>query len=296
MKSLFALFAFTLGSAALAAGNPALDGLINVGTRPAPAELTLDAYGRWVQPIAQPNGKDYTSAFAPSIFAWYEKQKDAPLPAQVMQDPDKIFVDVDTAKAQALALEQSGDIETYTAAGADVYAIADGNVDQAVEAQLNCWGKPVGQLEGKTKPAPSPFNKRANWFAPNPLWGAGAYASLEVRKDGGIIWDLSDRYVVLVRGDSQRGYDILMQYIGPADKSPTTNVLAIAMIRPLPNGKSSFRISSRYQGQSYRFLGEIGRNTIGFSQSKVRAIQKSYLDTVAELRTTGKIQDHVNDL
>ena len=62
------------------------------------------------------------------------------------------------------------------------------------------------------------------------------------------------------------------------------------------DGKSSFKISSRYQGQSYRFLGEIGRNTIGFNASKVRGIQKSYVESVVELRTTGRIKDHENDL
>ena len=62
----------------------------------------------------------------------------------------------------------------------------------------------------------------------------------------------------------------------------------------MPNGKSSFKISSRYQGQSYRMLGDIGRNTIGFSASKVRGIQKSYVDTVVELRKTGKIKDNDN--
>jgi hypothetical protein len=291
------LFAFLLlNVCAVAAPNPALDGIINVGTRLAPATLSADSYAAWVDPIAKPNGKDYTSAFAPSIFAWYAAQKDAALPPQVQQDPDHIYVDVDTAKKEALALEASGDIEPYTAAGANVYAMVDGNVDQALEAQLDVWGKPIGQMEGKTKPAPAPFGKRANWFAPNPAWGPGAYASLEVRKDGGIIWDLSDRYLLLVRGDSTHGYDVLMQFLGPVGTSSTTNVLAIAVIRPLPNGKASFKISSRYQGQSYRFLGDIGRNTIGFSQSKVRGIQKSYVDSVTELRTTGKIVDHVNDL
>mgnify|MGYP003337920019 CR=1 FL=1 len=108
---------------AFAAASPALEGIVNVGTRLAPSQLSLDAYSRWIEPIAKPDGKDFTSAFAPSIFSWYEQQKDAPLPPQVSQDPDKIFVDVETAKAQAIALEKSRDIETYVAAGADVYAI-----------------------------------------------------------------------------------------------------------------------------------------------------------------------------
>ena len=298
MKKLFSSLIFfgTLSLSAQAAGNPAVDGIINVGTRLAPDQLTMDAYDRWVEPIAKPSGKDFSSAFAPTIFAWYQKEKDAPLPPQVAQDPDKIYVDVATAKAQALALESSGDIESFTAAGANVYAQVDGNVDQALEAELNVWGKPVGLSEGKTKPAPAPFGKRANWLAPNPAWGSGAYASLEVRKNGGIIYDLSDRYFLLVRGDSVKGYDVLMQFLGPVGSSSTTNVLAIALIRPLPNGKASFKISSRYQGQSYGMLGEIGRSSIGFSQSKVRGIQKSYVDSVLELRTSGKIKDHDNDL
>lgn len=290
-------FSLVLSSTAFAgAGNPALNGVINVGTRLAPDQLSLEAYNRWVEPIAKPRGEDYTSAFAPKIFAWFERQKNAPLPNAVSADPDKIYVDVETAKAQTIALEDNGDIDPYTTAGADVYAMVNGSVDQALEAQLNVWGKPVGKTEGKTNPSPMPFSRRADWFAPNPLWGAGAYVNLEMRRDGGIIKNISDRYLLLVRGDSQKGYDVLMQFIGQAGESSTTNVLAIAIIRPLPNGKASFKISSRYQGQSYRILGDIGRNTIGFSQSKVRQMQLNYVNSVNELRATGRIKDHDSDL
>jgi hypothetical protein len=281
---------------AQAATNPALDGIINVGNRPAPAQLERNAYLRWAEPILKNGGKDYSSAFAEKIFAWFEREKDRPLPAEVQKDPEKIFVNVEGPKAETIALENSGEIEPYVAAGAEVYAELQGTVDQALEAELNLWGKPVGQSEGRTKPAPAPFGKRVDYLAPNPLWGSGVFASLEIRKNGGIINDLSDRYFVLVRGDSQKGYDIAMQFIGVVGESATSNVFAIAIIRPLPNGKSSFKISSRYQGQSYRILGEVGRNTIGFSSSKVRGLQKNYMDTIVELRSTGKILDHTNDL
>jgi len=276
--------------------NPALDGIIDVGPRLAPPRLELSSYQRWADPILKSSGKDYSSAFAERIFAWFEREKSSPLPPQVQSDPDKIYVNVQGPKAETIEMENNGDIEPYIVAGADVYAELQGNIDQALEAELNIWGKPVGAADGHTKPAPAPFGKRLNYFAPNASWGPGAFASLEIRKNGGIINDLSDRYLLLLRGDSQNGYDILTQFIGPVGYSGTTNVLAMIILRPLPNGKTSFKISSRYQGQSYRFLGETGRDTIGFSANKVRGIQKSFVDSVVELRSSGKIVDHSNDL
>lgn len=280
-----------------ALASPALIGMPDVGTRLAPAELSEEAYLRWAEPILNAQGVDRTSPFTSHIFAWYEANKNTGLPEQVNKDPQRIYADVNTAKQETIALENEGEIEKYVAAGANVYAEIPASVDQVLETTLYLWGKPIGQAGGKTKPAAQPtHSNRADWLEPNAKWGAGAYANLEVRKNGGIVKDLSDHYLLLVRGNSSKGYTVLMQYVAPQGKTETTRVLAIAIIKPLPNGKTAHKIASRYMGQSYGILGPIGREQMGFNQTKVRSIEKRFLEYVEELRTTGKIADQNNDL
>ncbi len=293
--SLLAVVASLISQTALA--GPGLDGMPDVGKRPAPAELSKEAYLRWAEPLLNATGTDRTSPFSQSIFAWYEANKNSPLPEQVGRDPQKIYADVATAKAETIALEDAGEIPKYVAAGGNVYAEIEGTLDQALEANLFLWGKPIGKQEGRTKPDASPtHSKRVDYAEPNEKWGPGAYANLEIRKNGGIVRDLSDHYLVLVRGDNVKGYDVLMQYLAPEGQSETIAVLAIAMLRPLPNGKIAHKISSRYMGQSYGILGPIGRDAMGFNQTKVKGIEKRFVDYVTELRTTGTIKDQKNDL
>jgi hypothetical protein len=297
MKTLI-LSAFTLFlSHGAYAANPALEGIPDVGTRLAPAELTKEAYLRWAEPILTAGSIDRTSPFTDHIFAWFEAEKNKPLPPEVATDPQKIHVEVASAKAYAIQLENEGLIEKDVAAGGNVYAEIPGTVDQVLEATLALWGKPVGKTEGKTKPDATPtHSKRVNYFAPNPKWGPGASVSLETRRKGGVVEDINDRYLLLVRGDSSKGYDVLMQFIAPADdQTKTSFVLAIAQIRPLPGGKVSHKLASRYMGQSYSPMPG-GRDVIGFSRSKIRTIERIFVETVAELRATGKIKDKENDL
>lgn len=279
--------------------NPALEGIPNVGERHAPAELNRDTYLQWAEPILNATGNDLTSPFTDIVFAWYEEQKNSPLPEQVAKDPQKIFVDTLSAKRQTIDLEEKGFIPPYVTAGANVYAEIPGTTDQALDATLYLWGKPAKQAEGKTKPVATPSHSaRVNYLAANPLWGAGAYGSLEIRSNGGsgLVSDLSDRYLMLVRGDSVKGYDIFMQYIGPGSTTETTKVFAIATIRPLPNGKVAHKIASRYMGQSYGALKSMGRELFAFNAAKVRQIELTYVKYVNELRTTGNIADEKNDL
>lgn len=182
--------------------------------------------------------------------------------------------------------------------GAEVYAELQGTTDLALEAMLYRWGKPIGKTDGFTYPPGGPFARRIEYFAPNADWGSMAYASLSLRRDGGIVKDLADRYMMLVRGDSQRGYDVLMQYIGAGGTTPTTKVFAMAIIRPVADGKVSYKISTRFQGQSYKVLGNvsIGRKNIGFNPDKVRAVQMEYAGNLKELRETGKISEKKSDI
>lgn len=292
MKHLSILALLALTTPALA--GPAMDGMPDVGTRLAPAELSKEAYLRWAEPLLKAQGTDRTSPFSEKIFAWYEANKNTGLPSQVGADPQKIYADVATAKAETLALEQAGEMEENVGAGANVYAEIQGTPEQALEATLYLWGKPVGQAGGKTKPAAQPSHSiRADWLEPNPKWGPGAFANLEVRKEGGIVKPLSDHYVILVRGDAVKGYTVLMQFVAPQGQTETTHVLAIAIIKAIGKDKVMHKISSRYMGQKYP---SILRDTIAFNTSKVRQIEKRFVDYVTELRTTGKIADQVNDL
>lgn len=278
--------------------NPALIDVQNGVQRPAPAQLEINSYLAWADPILKPARKNYISAFTPLIFSWYEEEKNRALPSEVYNSPDRIYVNVQRPLEQTIELEEAGEIEEGTTVGAEVYAEMVGNVDQALEAMLYRWGKPVAQSEGLTYPPGGVFARRVEYFAPNPDWGSMAYASLSLRRDGGIIKDIADRYLVLVRGDSQHGYDVLMQYIAPGGATLTTKVFALAMIRPVSEGKISYKISTRFQGQSYKVLGNVsvGRKNIGFNPDKVRGIQLEYAGNLKELRETGKISEKKSDI
>lgn len=276
--------------------NPALIDVQDGVYRPAPD--SFDSYLSWAEPILHGTKGDYTSAFTENVFSWYAEEKDRGLPHESYVDKDGVYVNVERPLRETIELEESGEIEEGTTVGAEVYAVMEGSVDQALEAMLYRWGKPVGKTEGWTYPPGGVFSRRIEYFSPNADWGTGAFASLSLRRDGGIVKDLADRYLVLVRGDANHGYDILMQFIGEGGRTPTTKVFAMAMIRPLEKGKVSYKISTRFQGQSYKILGNvsIGRRNIGFNVEKVRAIQLEYMSQLKELRESGKISEKKSDI
>lgn len=302
MKRLFAVSLAILlpASFALAASqNPALIDVLTGKNHPAPAQLTLDSYVNWATPILKPSAKsDFVSAFTPLIFEWYESEKGRDLPSEVLKDKDNIFVNVQRPLQQTIDMEDAGEIEEGTTVGAEVYALMDGSPSEVLETMLYRWGKPVGKTEGQTYPPGGPFARRVEYFAPNPEWGEQAYASLSLRRDGGIVKDLADRYMMIIRGNENDGYDVFMQYFKDGGGTPSTKCFAIAMIRPVSGGKTSYRISTRYQGQSYKILGNvsIGRKNIGFNVDKVRGIQLEFRDALAELKKTGSIKDHKTDI
>lgn len=290
------LLAFA-GSAAAANLNPALIDVQTGKVRPAPEKLDMDSYLEWAQPILKPNAStNYTSAFTPAIFEWYNEERERGLPEGATNGG--VVINVERPLAQTIELEEAGEIEEGNTVGAEVYAEMDGTAEQALEAMLFRWGKPVGKMEGDTFPTANPFARRRDYFAPNSDWGPNGFASLTMRRDGGIVKDIHDRYLVLVHGDKDRGYDVLMQYIKPGGTTLTKQCLAIALIRPLPNGKASYKLTTRFQGQSYKVLGNvsIGRKNIGFNPEKVKAIQTDYTSQLKELRDTGTIKDKKTDI
>jgi hypothetical protein len=277
--------------------NPALIDMETGAKRPAPAELELASYEAWARSILP--SQDTFSAFTPYVFEWYEEERQrASLPAEVSQDPDKIYVRTDRPIRQTDELEGSGEIEEGNTVGAEVYAEYDCTVEQALEAMMYVWGKPTGAGEGETFPPANPYNRRVEYFAPLPEMGEGAYANMTMRKDGGIVKDIFDRYVLLVRGNKERGYTVVMQYVKPALATHTKQVFAIALLTPLANGKTAYRISTRYQGQSYKVLGNIsiGRSQIGFNKAKIKNVAYEYGLRIKELKETGSIKDKKTDI
>ena len=300
MKALVLALGLAAGLNAYAEKNPALLDMQTGVSNPAPAVLSEKAYVAWANPLLdQEDGSFAYSAFTPHVFSWYEQEKGRDsLPKEVSADPEKIFVSFDKPIRETDALEASGEIEEGNTVGAELYAEMDGTVDQGLEAMKFLWGKPVGKEEGFSYPAPSPFSKRVEYFAPNADWGPGAYANLTLRRDGGIVKDLSDRYIFLVRGNSKDGYTVLMQYARPGGKTYSQACIAIAILKPMAGGKFSYRISTRYQGQNYKVLGNIsiGRAQIGFNKEKVRAVAVEYRDRINELRTTGSIKNRAGSI
>jgi hypothetical protein len=287
-----------LASPANGAKSPALKDMEGIQTRPAPAELELDSYMEWAAPLLRgDDGADRTSAFTSRVFDWYKANRDLPLPKEVYADKERIHVNVARPIAETDEMEANSEIEVGNTVGAEVYAEQSGTVKEALATMLFRWGKPTGSPEGKTNPPGGQFGRRADYFAANPEWGPGAYASLAMRRGGIFVHDLTDRYLLLVRGSEEKGYDVLMQFVKPGGKTDTQQVFAIAMIRPVSPGKVSYKISTRFQGQSYMsFTLRIGRSMAGFNVNKIRAVQEESNGLLKELQTLGEIKNRNTDL
>lgn len=303
MKKLFAVLVLTLPlfsgvGEALAEINPALIDVQDGIARPAPTELALDSYLNWVQPIMQQHGLESPSGFTAKVFEWYQNEKNRGLPAEVEQDPEHIYVNVARPLAETIELEEAGDITEGNTVGAEVYAEQSGTMKEALSTMLFRWGRPANAEEGKTHPPGGPFQKRVDYFAANADWGPGAYASLTMRRSGGLLKNLFDRYIVLIRGNDTDGYDVLMQYLKAGGTTSSENCFAIAILRPVGPNKVAYKISTRYQGQSYKILGgiKLGREKIGFNIPKVRAVQVESNGLLKELQDTGNIKDRNSDL
>jgi hypothetical protein len=293
MKIVYIMIGALTAGTAFAAPNPALLDLPPGSA--APQVLTLDSYTKWAAPMLKPG---YASLFTGKVFEWFENEKSRDLPPETYADAGKIYVSVDRPLQQTIELEQSGDIEEGNTVGAEVYSLMDGSVHEVLNTMLYRWGKPADAEDGKTYAPGGQFARRIDYWAPNANWGAQAFASLSLRKDGGIVKDIADRYIVLIRGNDAQGYDVIMQFVRPGGTTLTKQCFAMAIIRPAANGKTSYKLSTRFQGQSYKVLGNvrIGRAQIGFNVAKVRAIQEETMGMLKELRSTGKIADHKTDI
>ena len=293
--TLIVIIAGLMASNARAEVNPALKGIQTGNAILAPEALNAESYMSWIELVRKElKLADFASAFTYGMFDWFENEKERDLPLEVSKDEEKIYVDVERAKKETTDLEDVGEIESSTTIGADVYAEMDGTIDEVMNVMLYRWGKPVNAQEGETHPDPSPFSLRAEYFAPNAEWGPNAFANISSRKNGGLLNDLDDRYIVLIYGNQTRGYDFVMQYFAPAGKTATKKSIAMGTMRPLKNGKTAFKISTRYQGQNYGVI-PFGRSLFGFNVGKVRGVQVDFSRMLAEYKKLGRIVEAVQE-
>lgn len=271
--SVLALAAFTAAAHADTTINP-------------PAEITRASYLGWLRAI-----NSNVSAFSDDMFDWYEAQLKSPLPAQVATDPDKIYVSVDKALQETIALEQSGDIEEGNTIGFEAYSIIDVPIQVALETKLFNWGKPIGQPSGETFPYDTVFSSVHD--ALTPRWGTGNYWSTTNQTGGGIVQDLHDDYTILVRGDATHGYTLFNAFFGAEDSSATQAHISIVMLKPTADGKTEYRQNVRQNGQSYKIFGlDYGRKNFGFNVSRDRQGEKALGNTMLELKNTGTIKQN----
>lgn len=251
----------------------------------APATPNRASYRAWLESLDTP-----VSPFFDDLFAWNEAQESARLPAEVARDPQRLFVSVQRPLAETIRLEDSGEIEESVTLGLESYGQLDAPISVVLETVLFRSGKPVGKAEGTTHPYDSIFGFRRESLRER--WGHGAYYVTNKKTGGGVVRDQNDSYTMLVRGNAERGYLVLSSFLAPVGATETKSALTIVRLMPLPDGKTDYRISSRFMGQSYGFFGkENGRANFGFNVSRIRQGQLEFYAQVKELKETGKISE-----
>lgn len=250
-----------------------------------PAHIDRATYPAWLTAIGAP-----ASPYFDYVFGWYEAQQGAPLPKQVSADPDRLFVTVDAPLAQAVRVEDSGDVEEGTSYGLETYGVIDAPIATVLETMLYRWGKPVGQPSGVTHPNDTVFGFREEKLTQE--WGPTSYKTYTTKTNGGIANDLNDIFSLLVRGDEASGYTMAGSFIAPNGSTTTTSSLTIVLLKSTPDGKTDFRVAGMQTGQNYSFFGVgSGRSNFGFNVSRIREGQKDFLSQVKALRDTGKIPE-----
>jgi hypothetical protein len=259
--------------------------MAQAGSPPPPATITRASHSEWLRQLgAQP------SPYSDFGFRWLEEQKAKPLPAQVTEDPEKLYVPLGGVLAEAIRAETAGDVDEGTTYGLESYALLDAPISAVLETILFRWGKPVGAESGITYPNDTVFSYREERLSPE--WGPGTYKTYTTKRNGGVASDLSDSFTLLVRGGPKEGYLVAGDFLSPMGATTTTSSLTLIWIRPIDEGKTDYRIVGFQTGQSYSFFGlDIGRRTFGFNPTRVRDGQKDFLSQVAALKATGKIPE-----
>lgn len=256
------------------------------GPKPAPpVVLEKNSYASWLNSI-----QSAVSPFNDQIFFWFEEQKRVPLPDAVFRDPEKLYVSVERPLQETISLEEAGDIETGVTYGFEAYAIIDAPVNVAYEALMYKWGKPVGKPQGTTRPNDTVYGYRLEELIEQ--WGVGNYYNRSTKTNGGIAKDQHDLFTLLTRGNERDGYVLIGNFSNAFGPTATTSSISVVTFRPMPDGKTDYRVSSRHLGQSYAFFGiEFGRRNYGFNRDRIRTGVKEFISIVDELKRTGNIKD-----
>lgn len=251
----------------------------------APEQVERASYRAWLGEIGS-----VESPFLDYLFDWLESELPRALPAEVAEDPEHIFVSVDRPLAETIELENAGDLEAGITYGLETYALVDVPVEIALETLLFKWGKPIGEREGTTYPVDTVYGFRQESIEAK--WGLRTYQTTTTKANGGLAKDQRDIYSLMVRGDATRGYVVVGGFLKPNGNTTTSASMSMMLFLPTSDGKTEFRVSGRHMGQSYKFFGiEYGRRNFGFNKERIRAGQKEFIDSMYELKRTGKIRE-----
>jgi hypothetical protein len=250
-----------------------------------PLSLELESYRAWLE-----KSESSVSPFLPNLFSWNMEQESLPLPEAVANDPKRVIVTVQRPLAETDQLEASGEIEEARTIGFETYGEIDASVELVLETLLFRSGKPVGLREGTTYPIDSIFGSRRETIRER--WGASNYFITNQKTGGGFVRDQNDSYSTLVRGNAQEGFVILSSFFAPIGPTETQSALTFVRLRPLPGGKTDYRTSARFVGQSYGMFGKnAGRASFGFNATRIRQGQIEFFALVKELKDTGRIPE-----
>ncbi|GHS90015.1 hypothetical protein FACS189487_11260 [Campylobacterota bacterium] len=257
----------------------------HAGAPSIPPTIDRATFPKFLKSIGAPD-----SPYFDYVFRWYEVQQKSALPAQVNQDPDKLYVSVTAPLAEAVKVEAAGDAEQGTTYGLETYGILDAPINTVLETFLFRWGKPVGKANGVTHPNDTVFGKREEKL--DVEWGPGNFKTYTKKTNGGIANDENDSFALLLRGDATSGYALVGAFIAPIGETTTTSYITIIYIKPTADGKTEYRVAGMLGGQSYAFFGlDNGRKNFGFNVSRIREGQKDFYSQVKALKETGKIPE-----
>ncbi len=252
----------------------------------APVEINRASYGEWLDSIGS-----VTSPYLEPVFDWFEEQATKPFPAEVAIDPDHILVSVERPLQETIEAEEMGDVEKGVTYGLESYLLIDAPVNVVLETILFRWGKPIGATSGVTYPIDNVYSYRQEKL--EPFWGQ-AYRTETVLRGGGFAKDQNDVCSLVVRGNNESGYILVGSFFGPNGRTASTSSLTVITMNPTADGKTEYRVSARYTGQSYMTFGlEFGRRNYGFNVSRIRQGQKDFMNMVQELKNTGKISERL---
>lgn len=295
----FALMAPVLGVAGAEIPQKAQD-YIKGPFNELPAEIGSEDFVDWMY---ENMPEQALSPYIDDLNEWLEENRTSDLPKEVYADKNKIHVDVSRAIAVTDELEDSNDIPLGRAMGSDIYAEIDADVETVLQAWKFKYGLPPQASEsGTTYPHDDLFNKiRRESFLPLKRFGAGVYLNIMERDSHTVVKAVNNLNMVVIRGDAAQGYTIMFHFIMPFAETTTSSSMSYILMKPLPGGKTAYKIATRHIGQNYWFSSVVGnlgwqyvkkklRDNFGFKVSSIYEIQKGLHEMVTELKSSGDIK------